>query len=145
MALAVNEVWAWRWSGRLSRGGFAAASAVSFALLAAGRALPLAFGFSGPTSEPLGVAAHLLAGVLSLAGALNLLSAAVRRLHDFSYSAAAVLVFIVPGVNILVFLMLLALPGKAASNRFGPDPLVLKSISIEEWRRMSRGGDADAR
>lgn len=133
MALAVNEVWAWRWSGRLSRGGFAAASAVSFALLAAGRALPLAFGLSGPTSEPLGVAAHLLAGVLALAGALNLLS------------AAAVLVFIVPGVNILVFLMLLALPGKAGTNRFGPDPLVLKSISIEEWRRMSRGGDADAR
>ena len=83
--------------------------------------------------------------VLSLAGALNLLSAAVRRLHDFSYSAAAVLVFIVPGVNILVFLMLLALPGKAGANRFGPDPVVLKSISIEEWRRMSRGGDADAR
>ena len=59
--------------------------------------------------------------------------------------AAAVLVFIVPGVNILVFLMLLALPGKAGANRFGPDPVVLKSISIEEWRRMRCGGDADAR
>ena len=76
----------------------------------------------------------------SLAGAVSLLSVAVRRVHDYNTAGGWFVVFLIPFLSkygsedivlwtwlvslVIVFLALGFHKGTAGENRFGPDPLV---------------------
>jgi len=76
----------------------------------------------------------------SLAGAVSLLSVAVRRVHDYNTAGGWFVVFLIPFFSkyggedivlwtwlvslVIVFLALGFHKGTAGENRFGPDPLV---------------------
>lgn len=76
----------------------------------------------------------------SLAGAVSLLSVAVRRVHDYNTAGVWFVVFLIPFFSkygsedivlwtwlvslVIVFLALGFHKGTAGENRFGPDPLV---------------------
>jgi uncharacterized membrane protein YhaH (DUF805 family) len=45
-----------------------------------------------------------------------------KRFHDFGWSAWSVLLTFVPVINVLMFLMLLFVPGNVGPNKYGLDP-----------------------
>lgn len=47
----------------------------------------------------------------------------IRRLHDLGRPGRDALKLLIPGYNILMLFLMLALPGTRGRNRFGPDPL----------------------
>ena len=51
------------------------------------------------------------------------LGVCAKRLHDFGWSEWWRLLFIVPGVNVVLLLALAVIPGNAGSNRYGPQPV----------------------
>lgn len=70
-------------------------------------------------------ARYLAAGLFGLAGvafAVYMFRLVVRRLHDLDYSGWFSLLLFVPAVNLILWLMLLLMPGAARANRFGPAP-----------------------
>lgn len=80
----------------------------------------------GQTGEPTSglnafVLVSLLAvGIFMLVTVLPYLSVLVRRLHDTNRSGWWYWIALVPFVGGLILLVLLALPGTPADNRFGP-------------------------
>lgn len=73
-----------------------------------------------PVSGTTGVALGLVAlFILSIGFIIPGVAVAVRRLHDVGWSGWPVLLVLVPFVGIPVVLILMALPGKTVSNRFG--------------------------
>ena len=73
-----------------------------------------------PVSGTTGVALGLVAlFILSIGFIIPGVAVAVRRLHDVGWSGWPVLLALVPFVGIPVVLILMALPGKTVSNRFG--------------------------
>lgn len=73
---------------------------------------------SGTTGVSLGL---VILFVLSIGFIIPGVAVAVRRLHDVGWSGWLILLALVPFVGIPVVLILMALPGKTVSNRFG-DP-----------------------
>lgn len=73
---------------------------------------------SGTTGVSLGL---VILFVLSIGFIIPGVAVAIRRLHDVGWSGWPILLALVPFVGIPVVLILMALPGKTVSNRFG-DP-----------------------
>ena len=71
---------------------------------------------SGTTGVSLGL---VILFVLSIGFIIPGVAVAVRRLHDVGLSVWPILLALVPFVGIPVVLILMALPGKTVSNRFG--------------------------
>lgn len=71
---------------------------------------------SGTTGVSLGL---VILFVLSIGFIIPGVAVAVRRLHDVGWSGWPILLALVPFVGIPVVLILMALPGKTVSNRFG--------------------------
>jgi len=63
------------------------------------------------------------AGVVLVAVEILLL---IRRLHDLDRPSRDALKLLIPGYNILVLLLVLAMPGTRGRNHYGPDPLAGK-------------------
>ncbi len=63
----------------------------------------------------------------------------VRRLHDLDRSAWSLLVALIPAVGLIVLVVMLALPGTAGSNRYGP-PRAPASAPSDPWRSRESGG-----
>jgi uncharacterized membrane protein YhaH (DUF805 family) len=63
-----------------------------------------------------------LYALFSLAVLLPSLSAAARRLHDCGRSGWWLLLWLLPLLGFIVLLVMLAQPGEAGSNDFGPQP-----------------------
>ena len=57
--------------------------------------------------------------VLSIGFVIPGIAVAVRRLHDIGWAGWFVLVGLIPFVGVPIMLILMALPGKSAANRFG--------------------------
>ncbi|MCA1661854.1 MAG: DUF805 domain-containing protein [Novosphingobium sp.] len=106
---------------------------VCFALMFAGGFDMAALGDpTGAAPEAPGVLFWLGAGLLGifvLAALIPSIAVTVRRLHDRNMSGwwylGVIVASLIPIVNIIVaigFLVLMALPGTAGPNRFGPDP-----------------------
>lgn len=73
-----------------------------------------------PVSGTTGVALGLVVlFILSIGFIIPGVAVAVRRLHDVGWSGWPILLALVPFVGIPVVLILMALPGKTVSNRFG--------------------------
>ena len=60
------------------------------------------------------------AGVAVVAYEIILL---IRRLHDLDRPGRHILLLLIPGYNILMALIVLAMPGTSGRNSYGPDPL----------------------
>ena len=73
---------------------------------------------SGTTGVSLGL---VILFVLSIGFIIPGVAVAIRRLHDVGWSGWPILLALVPFVGIPVVIILMALPGKTVSNRFG-DP-----------------------
>jgi uncharacterized membrane protein YhaH (DUF805 family) len=58
--------------------------------------------------------------LFGLAILLPTITVLVRRLHDTGRSGWWGLVFLIPAIGVLILIVLLALPGDSASNRYGP-------------------------
>ena len=71
---------------------------------------------SGTTGVSLGL---VILFVLSIGFIIPGVAVVVRRLHDVGWSGWPILLALVPFVGIPVVLILMALPGKTVSNRFG--------------------------
>ncbi len=79
-----------------------------------------AISYVTPVSGTTGVALGLVAlFILSIGFIIPGVAVAVRRLHDVGWSGWPILLALVPFVGIPVVLILMALPGKTVSNRFG--------------------------
>ncbi|MDM8351065.1 DUF805 domain-containing protein [Pseudomonas sp. sp1636] len=69
---------------------------------------------------------EVLGGILSVAVLIGMLVVSVQigaqRLHDIGWSGWLLLLNIVPIVNSLFWLLMLAAPGSQGANRFGPPP-----------------------
>ena len=63
----------------------------------------------------------------------------VRRLHDLDRSAWFLLVALIPAVGLIVLVVMLALPGTAGSNRYGP-PRAPASAPSGPWQSGGPGG-----
>lgn len=73
-----------------------------------------------PVSGTTGVALGLVVlFILSIGFIIPGVAVAVRRLHDVGWSGWFVLVGLIPFVGVPIMLILMALPGKSAANRFG--------------------------
>ncbi len=71
-----------------------------------------------------GSAAVGVAFLVFLAAAAVLMSfPTVKRFHDLDSSGFWFLLFLIPGINVLLILPCMFLRGTAGSNRYGPDPL----------------------
>ncbi|HBX56929.1 DUF805 domain-containing protein [Pseudomonas sp. UBA2684] len=69
---------------------------------------------------------EILGGLLGIAVMIGMLVVSVQigvqRLHDIGWSGWLLLLNIVPIVNSVFWLLMLAIPGSAGANRFGPPP-----------------------
>lgn len=73
-----------------------------------------------PVSGTTGVALGLVVlFILSIGFIIPGVAVAVRRLHDVGWSGWFVLVGLIPFVGVPIMIILMALPGKSAANRFG--------------------------
>jgi uncharacterized membrane protein YhaH (DUF805 family) len=66
----------------------------------------------------------LLQGIFGLATLIPGIAVGVRRLHDRDMSGWWLLIGFVPLIGWLILIYLLATPGVAGENRFGPEPVV---------------------
>ena len=119
------------WSGRISRGdffwqwvGLTVLNVVVFAVIGGA-------GFAAERSRS--TFGQAIAGIALLAYlviSLGLLSRpAVRRLHDLNGHGAYALLYLIPIVGQVLWLVCLFKKGTEGPNRFGPDPLVAEPLS----------------
>jgi predicted MFS family arabinose efflux permease len=82
----------------------------------------LLFSPAGATPPPaVVVIPRVLAGLIGLS---VFIPAAVRRLNDLGWNAMLAGLLVVPGVNLLLLLALLFMPGKAEANKHGAPPVL---------------------
>ena len=155
MSVALNEVLTISPAGRASREAywlslFAALVFFGLALVVLGfsPAWSALFGMaSEPVAEPTAIATSFLGGVLLLFSIVYLASAVVRRLHDMAASGWAALFLLITVVNIAV-LIAIGFPRGTSMNRFGPDPLTIRTVdrsTLEKTRRAREAAeDAEA-
>lgn len=125
MSVALNEVLTLSAKGRACREAYWLSLFVALVLYSLAGLLWGVAAQAGGAGTVLTAAAALLA----LAVTVFTVAAVVRRLHDISYSGAAALFLLVPGVQIVVMVILGLVPGKKGINRFGPDPLAIMTVS----------------
>jgi uncharacterized membrane protein YhaH (DUF805 family) len=65
--------------------------------------------------------------------AVIILRAEVSRFHDIGWSGWFILLMFVPLVNLIIFLLLVLVPGQKTGNKYGDPPLL-----FERLRRSSR-------
>lgn len=122
--------------GRDSRSDYllSQVSAVALAVVFAGAATALrtaAASLAGPAADVLYVISVLPVPVI----AWLVVASVVRRLHDLGYAGAAAAFVLVPGINVLVWLLLAVWPGIVGLNRFGKDPrIVVKPADAAPWQ-----------
>lgn len=127
--------------GRLGRFGFGLRLFLAFAPLLPAYSLP-APGAGSNTWLRLLLAGLLLAGCIALAALV-----AVRRLHDVGVSGWWALGLLLPGLNLLGYVVLLAMPGEPGHNAWGLPQQAraqLKSVpAVRRWPATSSGARAD--
>ncbi|MBE1876813.1 DUF805 domain-containing protein [Myceligenerans pegani] len=74
------------------------------------------------TVPPMMVVGYVIVSIIALGLFLPSLAVSVRRLHDSDKSGFFILLGLIPFVGPIIVLVLMALPGTAGQNRFGPDP-----------------------
>ena len=85
-------------------------------------------------------------GVLAVLGLLlPTITVLIRRLHDTDRSGWFAFIGFIPAVGAIILLVLLALPGTAGSNRYGPPRAPVSAPndpwrSSDPWRPGSPGG-----
>jgi len=84
-------------------------------------ALSFIDGFFGMFDAESGVG--LLSGLYSLAVLIPSIAVGIRRLHDRDMKGWWLLLVLIPLIGPIILIVLLALPGTAGSNQYGPDPL----------------------
>ena len=149
MSVALNEVLTISPAGRASREAywlslFAALVFFGLALVVLGfsPAWSALFGMaSEPVAEPTAIATSFLGGVLLLFSIVYLASAVVRRLHDMAASGWAALFLLIPVVNIAV-LIAIGFPRGTSMNRFGPDPLTIRTVDRRTLEKTRRAREA---
>ena len=149
MSVALNEVLTISPAGRASREAywlslFAALVFFGLALVVLGfsPAWSALFGMaSAPVAEPTAIATSFLGGVLLLISLDSLASAVVRRLHDIAASGWAALFLLIPVVNIAV-LIAIGFPRGTSMNRFGPDPLTIRTVDRRTLEKTRRAREA---
>ena len=149
MSVALNEVLTISPAGRASREAywlslFAALVFFGLALVVLGfsPAWSALFGMaSEPVAEPPAIATSFLGGVLLLFSIVYLASAVVRRLHDMAASGWAALFLLIPVVNIAV-LIAIRFPRGTSMNRFGPDPLTIRTVDRRTLEKTRRAREA---
>lgn len=149
MSVALNEVLTISPAGRASREAywlslFAALVFFGLALVVLGfsPAWSALFGMSSePVAEPTAIATSFLGGVLLLFSIVYLASAVVRRLHDMAASGWAALFLLIPVVNIAV-LIAIGFPRGTSMNRFGPDPLTIRTVDRRTLEKTRRAHEA---
>jgi uncharacterized membrane protein YhaH (DUF805 family) len=67
-------------------------------------------------------------GIIVLVCSVVILRAGVSRLHDLGLSGWAVLLLLVPLVDVLAFLLLLLVPGQKKRNAYGDPPIFLQHL-----------------
>jgi uncharacterized membrane protein YhaH (DUF805 family) len=72
----------------------------------------------------------LLSALYGLAVLLPTLGVYIRRLHDTGRSGWWVLLIFVPLIGYLILLVLMALPGDAGPNEYGPPPATLPAATV---------------
>jgi len=83
----------------------------------------------------LDVLKNWLLGASSIIGVLTLFPTS-KRLHDVSLTAKFWLLFLIPGVNLVLGIYLLIKEGDKGSNKFSVDPLGRVSDSTEEQNKL---------
>ena len=149
MSVALSEVLTISPAGRASREAywlslFAALVFFGLALVVLGfsPAWSALFGMaSEPVAEPTAIATRFLGGELLLISIVNLASAVVRRLHDMAASGWAALFLLIPVVNIAV-LIAIGFPRGTSMNRFGPDPLTIRTVDRRTLEKTRRAREA---
>ena len=132
MSVALNEVLTISPAGRASREAywlslFAALVFFGLALVVLGfsPAWSALFGMaSEPVAEPTAIATSFLGGVLLLFSIVYLASAVVRRLHD------------------IAVLIAIGFPRGTSMNRFGPDPLTIRTVDRRTLEKTRRAREA---
>lgn len=141
MTVAVNEVLTLSPAGRASREAYWLAIALSLAILAAAGSASGVSSILPPGA--LGTGLAILGGALAVFGLLFLIAAVVRRLHDLAYSGVAALFLLIPGVNLICLVALGVLAGSPSFNRFGPSPLVIRTITPHEAALAREAAEAE--
>lgn len=106
--------------GRASRGEYWHFMLIYQLIVAIILFICVAISYVTPVSGTTGVSLGLvILFVLSIGFIIPGVAVAIRRLHDVGWSGWPILLALVPFVGIPVVLILMALPGKTVSNRFG--------------------------
>ena len=74
-----------------------------------------------------GAGIGLLGGLYSLAVFIPGFAVTVRRLHDTGKSGWWLLIFLVPLVGVIVFLVFMVKDSQPGENRYGPNPKVAEA------------------
>ena len=63
----------------------------------------------------------------------------IQRLHDLGKTGWFLLLFLIPGINILFLLYLLFAPSKDGSNEYGPNPLTTPYVAdtVFSWNQTN--------
>ena len=64
----------------------------------------------------------IIPGIILLGSFLPGLSMGVRRMHDIGKSGTSLMVYFIPIVGVIWFLILLTTEGDKRVNKYGPDP-----------------------
>ena len=110
-------------SGRIGRMRYLAYNAGANLVLFAGM-IPLAGGFAGLASIPdTGSSFGIIYIIANIPGLIIAILWGKRRLNDLNRSGWWILLFLVPLVNLLFIIYLIAFGGTNGSNNYGPAPV----------------------
>lgn len=142
MKLALNEMLSFSFKGRTARTpywcGLGALALLS--MIGVGLFSQL---FLTAASDMLRQVIYVLAWAYFMMLTAWLVSLVVRRLHDISYSGAAALFLMIPGLQIIMLIVLGLWAGKKGLNRFGSDPLAL--MTLEDAAPVCRRAEVRSR
>lgn len=79
--------------------------------------------------ENISVIVYLITLVYSLVVLLPYATLTIRRLHDAGFSAWWLLAYLIPTIGSIVILILLVMPSKPGSNKYGNNPY--KKVELE--------------
>ena len=66
--------------------------------------------------------------ILSLISLFSLISAAVRRLHDFDSSGWWALLLFIPGIEFIAYIVIGLIGSQPGTNRYGDNPLGVANV-----------------
>lgn len=91
-------------------------------------------GLLGLTGE-YGVSLLILLGIINFYVVIVM---AIKRFHDLGLPGLSIFLLLIPIINILVFLQLLAIKGNVGKNKYGEDPLKKEEGSLKKSKRAER-------